>query len=151
MKKSRKIVVGIVLVVVVALMGGLAAKKKMSTGKKGPNVSIAHPQSEELIEFISAPGEVDPTDKVQFSAQGPAPDGLRTAVYGHLKELRAKEAGPFRVKGQQPAIEVVGAFLARAQGEVAVGQRSKLLGPGKDPLSALRCHRFSLYSQCSWI
>lgn len=69
MKKSRKIVVGIVLALVVALMVGFAAKKKMSKGPKGANVVIAHPESGELIEFISAPGEVEPKNKVQISAK----------------------------------------------------------------------------------
>ena len=69
MKKSRKIVVGIVLGVIVALMVGFAIKKKMSKGPKGTNVAIAHPELGELIEFISAPGEVEPKNKVQISAK----------------------------------------------------------------------------------
>ncbi len=69
MKKSRKVVVGIVLALVVALMVGFAVKKKMSKGSKGTNVVIAHPESGELIEFISAPGEVEPKNKVQISAK----------------------------------------------------------------------------------
>ncbi|MCH7916908.1 MAG: efflux RND transporter periplasmic adaptor subunit [Planctomycetes bacterium] len=103
MKKSRKIVVGIVLVVVVALMGGLAAKKKMSTGKKGPNVSIAHPQSEELIEFISAPGEVEPKNKVQISAK----------VSARILELPCDEGDPVTTGDAQADPPVPASVLVR--------------------------------------
>ena len=69
MKRSRKIIVGLGIVVVIALIAGFAVKKKVSTTKKGTNVSIAHPELGELVEFISAPGEVEPKNKVQISAK----------------------------------------------------------------------------------
>jgi HlyD family secretion protein len=69
-KRSRKIIVGVGVVVVIVLIAGFAVKKKVSTGsKKGTDVSIAQPQLGELIEFISAPGEVEPKNKVQISAK----------------------------------------------------------------------------------
>ena len=70
MKRSRKIIVGVGVVVAIGLIAGFAVKKKVSTSsKKGSNVSIAQPQLGELIEFISAPGEVEPKNKVQISAK----------------------------------------------------------------------------------
>jgi HlyD family secretion protein len=69
-KRSRKIIVGVAVVVVIGLIAGFAVRKKVSTGsKKGTNVSIAQPQLGELIEFISAPGEVEPKNKVEISAK----------------------------------------------------------------------------------
>lgn len=70
MKRSRKIIVGLVIILVIGLIAGFAVKKKVSTGsQKGTNVSIAKPQLSELIEFIRAPGEVEPKNKVQISAK----------------------------------------------------------------------------------
>jgi len=62
--------IGLGIFAVIGLIAGFAVKKKVSIGsKKGNEVSIARPQLGELIEFISAPGEVEPKNKVQISAK----------------------------------------------------------------------------------
>jgi multidrug efflux pump subunit AcrA (membrane-fusion protein) len=57
-RKSRKILVAvIVLVVVLAAVGRVAFKKR--GGKKAETVQIAKAELGELVEFVSAPGEID--------------------------------------------------------------------------------------------
>ncbi|MHC4068105.1 MAG: efflux RND transporter periplasmic adaptor subunit [Planctomycetota bacterium] len=68
MRKSRKILVAvIVLVVVLAAVGRVAFKKR--GGKKAETVQIAKAELGELVEFVSAPGEIEPRKKVEISAK----------------------------------------------------------------------------------
>lgn len=72
MKKSRKIIIVIVVIVVavVAVVGmGMMVKKKMKGDAKPTTVRVENAQSGELIEFVSAPGEIEPTTKVEISAK----------------------------------------------------------------------------------
>jgi len=68
-KKSRIIIIVIiVLFVVVAGIGG-AIRAKFKSGQKSTVVRIESPQRGELIEFVSAPGEIEPKKKVEISAK----------------------------------------------------------------------------------
>lgn len=68
MRKSRKIlVVVIVLFVVLAAVGQVVLKKRR--GKKAETVQIAKAELGELVEFVSAPGEIEPRKKVEISAK----------------------------------------------------------------------------------
>jgi len=68
-KKSRIIVIIIVVMLVVASGIGVLIKVKfMGTGKPTV-VRIESPQRSQLIEFVSAPGEIEPKTKVEISAK----------------------------------------------------------------------------------
>lgn len=69
MKRSRKVIIGSLVVVVIASIGGLIFFKKASGKKESVEVSVAQPQLGELIEYVSARGEVEPKNKVQISAK----------------------------------------------------------------------------------
>ena len=69
MKKSRIIIIVIVLIVVVAVGAGIVVKMKMKGGTKPTIVRIENAQNGELIEFVSAPGEIEPKTNVEISAK----------------------------------------------------------------------------------
>ena len=69
MKKKRKIAIIAIVVVLVMVIAGMAIKSKQSAGNKQTTVRIDTPQLGELVEYISAPGEVEPKNKVQISAK----------------------------------------------------------------------------------
>ena len=67
-RKSRKILVAvIVLFVVLAGVGRVVQKKRGA--KKAETVQIAKAELGELVEFVSAPGEIEPRKKVEISAK----------------------------------------------------------------------------------
>ena len=68
MRKSRKILVAvIVLIVVLAAAGRVVLKRRR--GEKPVTVQIAKAELGELVEFVSAPGEIEPRKKVEISAK----------------------------------------------------------------------------------
>jgi HlyD family secretion protein len=70
--RGRKLHVVLILVVVVAAAGLTAAftvKKRMAAGKKPTSVRVETVQLAELIEFVSAPGEIEPKSRVEISAK----------------------------------------------------------------------------------
>ena len=69
MKKSRAI--GIVIaVIVVALLGGVwVARSRMKGGSKPTIVRVEEVKRGDLVEFVSAPGEIEPKTKVEISAR----------------------------------------------------------------------------------
>lgn len=69
MKKSRIIVIVIVVMLVVASGAGVLVKVKFMGGAKPTTVRVENPQRGELIEFVSAPGEIEPKTKVEISAK----------------------------------------------------------------------------------
>ncbi|MFC1634360.1 efflux RND transporter periplasmic adaptor subunit [Planctomycetota bacterium] len=69
MKKSRIIIIVIVVVVVVIVGIGMAVKMKMKGGSKATTVRVENARSSELIEFVSAPGEIEPKTNVEISAK----------------------------------------------------------------------------------
>jgi HlyD family secretion protein len=68
-KKSRIIAIVIVVMLVVASGVGVLVKVKFMGGSKPTIVRIEHPQRGELIEFVSAPGEIEPKTNVEISAK----------------------------------------------------------------------------------
>ena len=68
-KKSRIIIIVIIVLLVVAAGIGAAIRAKIKGGHKPTIVRIESPQRGELIEFVSAPGEIEPKKKVEISAK----------------------------------------------------------------------------------
>ncbi|MCX5637208.1 MAG: efflux RND transporter periplasmic adaptor subunit [Planctomycetota bacterium] len=69
MKKSH-IVIGIVVVTLAAASGlGWFIRSKIIALRKPTIVRVEKPQLGELIEFVSAPGEIEPKTKVEISAK----------------------------------------------------------------------------------
>ncbi len=69
MKKSRIIVIMIVVMLVVASGIGVWVRMKLKGGGKPTVVRVESPQRGELIEFVSAPGEIEPLSNVEISAK----------------------------------------------------------------------------------
>jgi HlyD family secretion protein len=68
-KKSRIIIIVIVVVVVAVVGTGMALKKKMKGSSKPTTVRVENAQLGQLIEFVSAPGEIEPKTNVEISAK----------------------------------------------------------------------------------
>jgi len=70
-KKSRIIVVIVIitLVLIAAAVLALRFRSKAKTRQKGAKVRIEQPQHGELIESVSAPGQIEPCTKVEISAK----------------------------------------------------------------------------------
>ena len=69
MKKSRIIVIVVVVILVAASGVGVWVRMKLKGAGKPTVVRIESPQRSELIEFVSAPGEIEPKTKVEISAK----------------------------------------------------------------------------------
>lgn len=69
MKKSRIVVVTVIVTLVVVLVLGALVKRKAGASKKAQTVRIEQVQRGRLVEFVSAPGEVEPKKKVEISAK----------------------------------------------------------------------------------
>ena len=69
MKKSRIIIIVILVIVVVVVGMGMVVRTKMKGNTKSTTVRIENAQSGELIEFVSAPGEIEPKTNVEISAK----------------------------------------------------------------------------------
>ena len=69
MKKSRIIIITIIVILVVVSGAGMAIRAKFKGPSKTTIVRIESPQRGELIEFVSAPGEIEPKSKVEISAK----------------------------------------------------------------------------------
>lgn len=68
MKKSRVIII-VVVVTLVVVGGGMAVRAKLKGPGKPTPVRIEKAQIGELVEFVSAPGEIEPRTKVEISAK----------------------------------------------------------------------------------
>jgi HlyD family secretion protein len=68
-KKSRIIIIVIIVLVVVAAGIGAALRFKIKGGTKSTTVRIENAKRGELIEFVSAPGEIEPKTNVEISAK----------------------------------------------------------------------------------
>jgi len=68
-KKFRIIIIVIIVLIVVAAGIGAVFRHKMKGGNKPTIVRIENPERGELIEFVSAPGEIEPKTKVEISAK----------------------------------------------------------------------------------
>ena len=69
MKRSRKVLIWVAVVAAVLLLGGAFYLKTRAARAKPTIVRIEQPQRGELIEFVSAPGQIDPKTNVQISAK----------------------------------------------------------------------------------
>jgi HlyD family secretion protein len=68
-KKLRIIIIVIIVVTVVAAGIGAAFWHKIKGGNKSETVRIENAKRGELIEFVSAPGEIEPKTNVEISAK----------------------------------------------------------------------------------
>ncbi len=69
MKKSRIIIITVIATLVVVFALGAVIKSKNKSPDKGVKVRIEEVSRGELIEFVSAPGEIEPKTKVEISAK----------------------------------------------------------------------------------
>ena len=65
----RILIILIVVVAVAVLAGAFVVSKRMAAGRKPTIVRVEKVQPGELIEFVSAPGEIEPKSKVEISAK----------------------------------------------------------------------------------
>jgi len=68
-KKSRLIITTIIVMLVVVSGVGMAIRAKFKGPSKATVVRIEKAKSGDLIEFVSAPGEIEPKTKVEISAK----------------------------------------------------------------------------------
>ena len=66
MKKSRKITVAVLIVIAVLIVVGVLIRAKSVASNKFTIVRIENPERGELIEFVSAPGEIEPKKNVEI-------------------------------------------------------------------------------------
>ncbi|MHC4172182.1 MAG: efflux RND transporter periplasmic adaptor subunit [Planctomycetota bacterium] len=69
MKKSRIIIITVVVTLVIVSVVGLLIRGKITASRKPTVVRIEQAQRGELVEFVSAPGEIEPKTKVEISAK----------------------------------------------------------------------------------
>ncbi len=69
MKKSRIIIISVIITLVVVSVAAIVYKVKTGASSKPTVVRIEKAQRGELIEFVSAPGEIEPLVKVEISAK----------------------------------------------------------------------------------
>ncbi|MBN1804037.1 MAG: efflux RND transporter periplasmic adaptor subunit [Sedimentisphaerales bacterium] len=69
MKKSRIIIIAVIVTLVVVCTIGIVMKVKAGSSGKPTTVRIEKAQRGELIEFVSAPGEIEPKTHVEISAK----------------------------------------------------------------------------------
>jgi len=68
-KKSRIIIIVIIVLLVVVSGAGMAIRAKIKGPRKTTVVRLENAKRGELIEFVSAPGEIEPKTKVDISAK----------------------------------------------------------------------------------
>lgn len=69
MKKSRIVIVTVLVTLAVVFAIGMLLSSKMAASRKATVVRVEQAQRGELIEFVSAPGEIEPKTKVEISAK----------------------------------------------------------------------------------
>ena len=69
MKKSHIIIITVVITLLVVSVVGMLIWRKINASRKGVMVRVEQAQRGELIEFVSAPGEIEPKTKVEISAK----------------------------------------------------------------------------------
>lgn len=69
MKKSRIVIITVIITLVVVFVIAGLISSKVSAKKKGKVVRIELVQRGDLAEFVSAPGEIEPSKKVEISAK----------------------------------------------------------------------------------
>ncbi len=69
MKKSRIIIIVVVVIIVVVAGGGMAVKSRFKAPEMTTTVRVEYAQGGKLIEYVSAPGEIEPLRNVEISAK----------------------------------------------------------------------------------
>ena len=69
MKKSSKAIIVVILIIVALGIVRIVMQTKASVNNSGQVVHVDNPQRGELIESVSAPGEIEPKTKVAISAK----------------------------------------------------------------------------------
>ncbi|MBN2270348.1 MAG: efflux RND transporter periplasmic adaptor subunit, partial [Sedimentisphaerales bacterium] len=69
MKKSSIVVITVAATLVVLSAAGWVVKVKLFSARKPTIVRIAKPIRGSLVEFVSAPGEIEPKRNVEISAK----------------------------------------------------------------------------------
>ena len=69
MKKSRIVIITVVVTLVVVFVVGGLISRKGSASKNAKVVHVEQAQHGELVEFVSAPGEIEPKKNVEISAK----------------------------------------------------------------------------------
>ncbi len=69
MKKSHIIIITVIVTLLVVSVVGMMVARKISTLRNAAVVRVEHAQRGELLEFVSAPGEIEPKTKVEISAK----------------------------------------------------------------------------------
>lgn len=83
MKKSRIVVITVITTLAIVLIIGMVIAAKHSALRKDEVVRVEHAKRGELVEFVSAPGEIEPKTKVEISAK----------VMARIVELPYEEGG----------------------------------------------------------
>jgi HlyD family secretion protein len=68
-KKSHIIIISVVVTLLVVSVFWMLIQRTISASRKGVVVRVEEAQRGELIEFVSAPGEIEPKTKVEISAK----------------------------------------------------------------------------------
>jgi HlyD family secretion protein len=68
-KKSHIIIITVIVTVFVVSVFGMMVARKISSSRNAAVVRVEHAQRGELLEFVSAPGEIEPKTKVEISAK----------------------------------------------------------------------------------
>jgi HlyD family secretion protein len=69
MKKSSKLIIVIILIIASLAAVQVVIRAKITSQNNGQVVRVENPKRGELIEYVSAPGEIQPKTKVQLSAK----------------------------------------------------------------------------------
>jgi HlyD family secretion protein len=68
-KKSRIIIITVIVTLVIVSVFGLLIRRKFAASRKATVVRVEQAHRGELVEFVSAPGEIEPKTKVEISAK----------------------------------------------------------------------------------
>jgi HlyD family secretion protein len=68
-RKLRILLIFVVILAVVGLTGAFVVRKRAAAAKKPTIVRVEEVQPGELLEFVSAPGELEPKSRVEISAK----------------------------------------------------------------------------------
>jgi len=68
-RKLRILIILVVVIAVAGLAGAFVVRKRVAAGKKPTIIRAEEVRPGELIEFVSAPGEIEPKSKVEISAK----------------------------------------------------------------------------------
>jgi HlyD family secretion protein len=68
-RKLRIVIIVVVLLVIVGLTASFMMRRRKSGGEKPTTVRMELPAVGQLVEYVSAPGEIEPTSNVEISAK----------------------------------------------------------------------------------